>query len=83
MPTSITGHLWLEIAIIATPWNKIHQILHSGNYVCMFVDLQKRLFVKKTQMIQMIQLLTCQPFVLTPLSPTTLYNDKPMSLSMV
>ena len=41
------AHLLLEIAIIATPWNKIYQILLSRNYVYMFVDLKKPLFVKK------------------------------------
>ena len=40
-------HLLLEIAIMATPWNKIYHILLSRNYVYMFVDLEKRLFVKR------------------------------------
>ena len=41
------AQLLLEIAIMATPLNKIYQILLSINYVYMFVDLGKRLFVKK------------------------------------
>ena len=53
MPTSITGHgvahLLLEIAIMATPWNKIYKILLSRNYVYMLVDLKKRLWGKNQE----------------------------------
>ena len=38
-------HLLLEIAIMATSWNKIYQILLSRNCVYMFVGLEKRVFV--------------------------------------
>ena len=45
MPTPITGQgvwhiLFLAIVLMATPWNKINQILPSRNYVYMFVDLE-------------------------------------------
>ena len=46
------ANLLLEIAIMATPWNKIYQILLSRNYVYMFVGLEKRLFVKKQSRTQ-------------------------------
>ena len=36
------AHLLLAIALMATPWTKIYQILHSRNYVYMFVDLEKK-----------------------------------------
>ena len=70
------------------PWNKIYQILLSRNYVYMFVDLKKRLFVKriKNTAINIAYSLSLSndsvTHMSTPLSPT-LYNDKPMSLSMV
>ena len=61
----------LQIAIMTTPWNKIYQILLSRNYVYMLVDLEKRLFVRKSRKqqltfiihypFQLIQLLSCLP----------------------
>ena len=39
--TSGAAHLLLAIVLMATPWNKIYQILLLRNYVYMFVDLEK------------------------------------------
>ena len=86
------AHLLLEIAIMATPWIKICQILFSRNCVYMFVDLEKRLFVqKKNTSINIdyslslsndsVTQMSTLMYLSTPLS-LTLYNDNPMSLSL-
>ena len=46
------ANLLLEIAIMATPWNKIYQILLSRNYVYMFVGLEKTIICKKQSRTQ-------------------------------
>ena len=43
------AHLLLEIAIMATPWNKIYKVLLSRNCVFMFVGLEKRFCVRKSR----------------------------------
>ena len=83
------AHLLLEIAIMATPWNKIYRILLSRNYVYMFVGLGKRLFVKKIKntAINIDYLLSLSNDSVTHMSTlidllTHLSNDNPMSISL-
>ena len=87
--TNGVAHLLLAIVLISTPWKKIYQILLLRNYVYLFVDLEIKI---KNTTINIDYSLYLPNYSVTHMSipmgllippSLTLYNDNPMSLSMV